>query len=85
VGFEQLGPERAKTLNAVDTRFKLPADQVDFVIQAGHDALRANPIYQSFLEGAGGRRPIRPRLPPKPEATPVASVAEPTTTGMAPR
>jgi NTE family protein len=29
VGFEQLGPERAKILNAVDTRFKLPPDQVD--------------------------------------------------------
>ena len=31
-------------LNAVDTRLKLPADQVDAVIAAGRDALRVNPI-----------------------------------------
>ncbi len=34
VAFEQLGPERARALNAVDTRLKLPADQVDAVIAA---------------------------------------------------
>jgi NTE family protein len=85
VGFEQLGPERAKVLNAVDTRFKLPVDQVDLVIQAGHDALRANPIFQSFLSSSSGQRPMRPRLLPRPEATPVASVATPQTTGMASR
>ena len=49
VGFEQLGTERARALNAVDTRFKLPAEQVDFVIDAGRDALRANPIFQDFI------------------------------------
>jgi NTE family protein len=85
VGFEQLGDERAKALNAVDTRFKLPADQVDAVIEAGHDALRANPIFQAFLGSAGGRKPMRPKLPPKPGATPVASVAAPTTDGLASR
>ena len=86
VGFEQLGSEREKALNAVDTRFKLPVDQVDTVIQAGHDALRANPIYQSFLRGTGSRGPIRPKLPPKPETTPVASVAPTATTdGLASR
>ena len=72
VGFEQLGPERAKALNAVDTRFKLPVDEVDTLIQAGRDALRANPIFQSFLAGVGGRRPIRP-APRRPEAVPIAA------------
>ena len=32
-----------RLLNAVDTRFKLPVDQVDAVIAAGRDALRVNP------------------------------------------
>jgi NTE family protein len=73
VGFEQLGPERAKYLNAVDTRFKLPTDQVDVVIESGHDALRANPIFGDFLSGVGSRR--QPRLPRKPpEGAPVAAV-----------
>ena len=74
VGFEQLGPERSAFLNAVDTRFKLPLEQVDVVIDAGRDALRANPIYQDFLGGVGGRRPIRPNTPRKPESTPVAAI-----------
>ena len=55
VGFDQLGPERAKVLNAVDTRLKLPVDQVDAVIAAGRDALRVNPTFRDFLKGLGGR------------------------------
>jgi hypothetical protein len=57
----------------VDTRFKLPTDQVDVVIESGHDALRANPIFRDFLAGVGSRR--QPRLPRKPpEGAPVAAV-----------
>jgi NTE family protein len=71
IAFDQLGPERAKQLNAVDTRFKLPTDQVDMVIAAGRDALRANPVFRDFVRGLGGRTP--PSVPlPEPEATPVA-------------
>ena len=55
VAFDQLGPERAEALNAVDTRLKLPADQVDAVIAAGRDALRANPTFREFLRGMAGR------------------------------
>ena len=47
VAFDQLGPERAKALNAVRSRFKLPAEQVDALIEAGGDALRANPVFRS--------------------------------------
>lgn len=72
VGFDQLGPARAAVLNAVDTRFKLPPQEVDIVITAGQDALRANPIYQNFLRGIGGHSPSRPPGPPRPESTPVA-------------
>jgi len=74
VGFDQLGLERAKALNAVDTRFKLPTDQVDAVIAAGHDALRINPTFREFLKGIGGRvLPARePTGPAEPPSTPVA-------------
>ena len=68
VGFDQLGLERAKALNAVDTRFKLPADQVDAVIAAGRDALRINPTFRDFLKGMGGRAlpaPVRSRRRPR--------------------
>ena len=68
VAFDQLGGERAKALNAVDTRFQLPADQVDFVIEAGHDALRANPVFQDFI----GIRRHRPHGPRRPQSVPVA-------------
>jgi NTE family protein len=49
INFDQLGEARAKELNAVATRFKLPPEQVDMLIAAGADSLRANAIYQSFL------------------------------------
>jgi NTE family protein len=73
VGFDQLGAERAKALNAVDTRLKLPTDQVDAVIAAGRDSLRINPTFRDFLRGIGGRPMPPPLVPQEPEeATPVA-------------
>ena len=69
--FDQLGPERARALNAVDTRLKLPVDQVDAVIAAGHDALRVNPTFRDFLKGIGGRALPAPE-PAEPPSTPVA-------------
>jgi len=51
VNFEQLGPERAGMLNAVPTRFSLPADQVDLLIESGADALRQNKSFQAFIRG----------------------------------
>jgi NTE family protein len=83
IAFDQLGPERAKLLNAVDTRFKLPTDQVDLVVEAGRDALRASPVFRDFLNGVGGRsRPVpRPRAP---ESTPVADLPNGTPTAFAP-
>jgi NTE family protein len=51
LGFDQLEPTRAKLLEAVPTRFQLPPQQVDEVIAAGRDTLRASPIFQAFARG----------------------------------
>ena len=65
----------AKMLNAVDTRLKLPIDQVDAVITAGRDSLRANPTFREFLKGLGGRGAPVPE-PTEPPSTPVAAAPE---------
>lgn len=49
VDFDDLGPDRAKKLNAVPTSFKLPVETVDELIVAGNDALSANATYRKFL------------------------------------
>ena len=86
VGFDQLGSERAKALNAVDTRLKLPADQVDAVIAAGHDALRINPTFRDFLKGIGGRAlpAPKPTEPAEPPSTPVAVLPDAPASSFAP-
>jgi NTE family protein len=75
VAFDQLGPERAKVLNAVDTRLKLPVDQVDAVIAAGRDALGVNSAYTEFLKSVGGRarQPMPAPGEPAAESAPVAA------------
>ena len=62
-----MGPQRAAALNAVETRFKLPPDQVDMLIAAGRDALKNNAVFRSFL-GSLGHAP--------PRGTPVAAPAD---------
>lgn len=56
LAFDQFGPERAAALNAVPTRFKLPADQVDLLIEAGADAVRANAEFRDFVTALRGPR-----------------------------
>jgi NTE family protein len=73
VGFDQLGDQRAAQLQAIETRFKLPADQVDALIAAGGDALRANPTFQSFLSSLRSRPAPAPA--PTPETPPSAAVS----------
>src|SRR5258706_11894588 len=51
VSFDQLGPARAGILNAIPTRFSLPAEQVDLLIESGADALRQSRSYQAFRRG----------------------------------
>lgn len=48
VGFDQLEQARAADLEVIPTRFRLPPEQVDAVIDAGRDALRASPTFRSF-------------------------------------
>jgi NTE family protein len=76
VGFNQLDPVRAKMLNAVDTRLKLPTKEVDAVIAGGRDSLRASPGFRDFLKGIGTLpAPVEP-APAEPETTPVAALPE---------
>jgi NTE family protein len=51
VNFDELGPARSATLNAIPTRFSLPADQVDLLIESGAEALRLSKSYQAFRRG----------------------------------
>ncbi len=79
VGFDQLGEQRAAQLQAIETRFKLPQDQVDALIAAGGDALRANPTFQGFLASlrSGSRpapAPARAPAPSPPAPGPVSMV-----------
>jgi len=75
ISFDQLGPQREAALNAVETRFKLPPDQVDLLISAGRDALRNNVTFRAFLSSLPRVGPVErpaPRLPLPPTSTPVS-------------
>jgi NTE family protein len=83
LSFDQLGPERAAALNNVETRFKLPPDQIDMLISAGRDALSTNPKFRAFLTSLGRTPPLRPSplvRPPPPQGTPVSSSDDTTQT-----
>jgi NTE family protein len=67
VAFDQLGPQREAALNAVETAFKLPPEQVEMVISAGHDAVKNSSVFRSFLVSLGGH--------PRPRSVPVAAPA----------
>lgn len=61
IGFDQLGQQRAAQLNAVPTRFKLPAEQVDLLIGAGADAMRGNAEFRDFVGAVRGSTTRPPR------------------------
>lgn len=73
IGFDQFDEPRASQLKSIDTRFKLPVDQVDALIAAGSDALKTNSTYQGFLGSLRGA----PRHGPRPRSPAVASVSVP--------
>jgi NTE family protein len=73
--FDQLGPERAAVLNAVETRFKLPPDQVDLLITAGRDALKNNSVFHSFVASLG-RAPARGAPVASPASSPQEALAQ---------
>ena len=47
-------PERRDFFNAIPTSFSLTEEQVDKLIEAGHELLRNNPDYQRLLADLGG-------------------------------
>ena len=76
VAFDQFDPQRAAALNAVETRFVLPPQQVDLLIDAGGDALRGNATFRAFLESLG-RAPGRGTPVASPAAGPQEAAAQP--------
>ena len=75
ISFNDLGPDRAAALNAVETRLTLPPDKIDMLIAAGRDALAANPTFRAFMRSL----PRVPQMPPhpRPHAVPVAVAPQP--------
>ena len=49
LAFDQLGPQRAAQLNAIETAFKLSPGQVELAIAAGRDALKTSSVFNAFL------------------------------------
>jgi NTE family protein len=48
-------PELKPRLDQVPTRFRLPPETVDLMIEAGETALRNNPTFREFRRGPGRR------------------------------
>ena len=53
IAFDQLDPVRAAMLASVPTRFRLPPDQVELLIDAGTDAVLTHPALRRALGRAG--------------------------------
>ena len=70
ISFDELGEQRAAALNDVQTRFKLPPDQINMLITAGRDALAVNPAFVGFMKS------LRALPPPPARAVPVAVAPE---------
>jgi len=66
ISFDQLGPERQAALNRVDTRLRLPPDEIEMLISAGRDALSVNPKFRAFLTSLGRTPPSPIERPPAP-------------------
>jgi len=49
VSFDQFTGERHAQLEAIKTRFNLPHEQVDLLIDAGREALRNNATFRAFM------------------------------------
>jgi NTE family protein len=57
LAFDQLDSARAARLNAVPTRFVLPAATVDDLVAAGEDALAASPTFAAFRRSMAAAPP----------------------------
>ena len=64
VAFDQL-PDKRERLQKIATRFVLPPEDIDLLIEAGREATLTNPVFNGFLStsappGAVARRPLTP-------------------------
>ena len=77
VAFDQFDPDRAAKLNAIVTSFRLPPDQIDTLIAAGHDAVKSSNVFKAFVSSIGGGPPTHVR-PPRARGRPfVSSISGP--------
>ena len=60
VTFEDFPPEQRARLNAIETRLKLPADQVDLLISAGREAVQSNVRLQQAFDAVRRRAGVAP-------------------------
>jgi NTE family protein len=60
VTFEDLPPAEREKLNGIETRLKLPADQVDLLISSGRRALHSNLRLQQALGEVQRRAGVAP-------------------------
>jgi predicted acylesterase/phospholipase RssA len=51
ISFGQLGEPRTSQLNAIPTRFSLPAQDIDLLVTSGAEALRRSSTFQAFRRG----------------------------------
>jgi NTE family protein len=51
ISFSDAGPEREARLNEIPSRFVMPPEEVDFVIESSKLALHNDATYQQFLRG----------------------------------
>jgi NTE family protein len=57
IGFRDVAqPEQLQFFNQVPTTFSLTDEQVDRLIAAGRELLRANPDFRRFVTGMAGSR-----------------------------
>ena len=61
IGFDQLPPARVAALSAIETRFRLPQDEVDLLIESGREALRASDVVQKFQASLSTIGPVASR------------------------
>ena len=60
IGFRDVAqPEQLQFFNQVPTTFSLTDEQVDRLIAAGRELLRANPDFRRFVTGMAGSRTAR--------------------------
>jgi NTE family protein len=75
ISFDQFDPQRQAALDSIQTNFHLPPDQIETLITAGGEALKANGVFRQFLGSLGGPAGHAPRRG-RPVATSAASPRE---------